>query len=126
MTAVTVEPDHRVGMDSFQYRTFRCGSCGDTERCFAFNPDPRDQLTMRGPTAPESIVPAESIEPESIAPAESIVPAESIEPESIAPAESIVPAASIAPGRSAQGEIQSRMARIADALSMPLARLFNK
>jgi hypothetical protein len=96
-------------MDSFQYRTFRCGSCGDTERCFAFNPDPRDQLTMRGPTAPESIVPAESIEPESIA-----------------PAESIVPAASIAPGRSAQGEIQSRMARIADALSMPLARLFNK
>jgi hypothetical protein len=109
MTAVTVEPDHRVGMDSFQYRTFRCGSCGDTERCFAFNPDPRDQLTMRGPTAPESIVPAESIEPESIA-----------------PAESIVPAASIAPGRSAQGEIQSRMARIADALSMPLARLFNK
>jgi hypothetical protein len=120
MTAVTVEPDHRVGMDSFQYRTFRCGSCGDTERCFAFNPDPRDQLTMRGPTAPESIVPAESIEPESI------VPAASIEPESIAPAESIVPAASIAPGRSAQGEIQSRMARIADALSMPLARLFNK
>jgi hypothetical protein len=38
MFAVTVEPDHRVGMDSFQYRTFRCGSCGDTERHFAFDP----------------------------------------------------------------------------------------
>ena len=106
MSPVTVEPDHRVGMDSFQYRTFRCGSCGDTERCFAFNPNPRDQPTMPGPTAPEPIVP-ELIVPESIVP-EPIVP------------ESIVP------GRSAQSEIQSRMARIADVLSRRLARLVNK
>jgi hypothetical protein len=86
MRAVMVEPDHRVGMDSFQYRTFRCGSCGDTERCFAFDPKRRDQPTMLGPTVSASIV----------------------------------------PGQPAEGGIQSRIARIADALSVPLARLFDK
>jgi hypothetical protein len=86
MHAVMVEPDHRVGMQGFLYRTFRCGSCGDTERCFAFDPEGCDQPIMPGPTVSASIVPSQ-------------------------PAES---------------EIQSRMARIADALSVPLARLFNK
>src|SRR5260370_284533 len=86
MSAVMVEPDHRLGMDSFQYRTFRCVSCGDTERCFAFDPKPRDQPTMPGPAASASIV----------------------------------------PGHPAEGGIQSRMARIADALSVWQGSLTNE
>jgi hypothetical protein len=86
MRAAIVEPDNRVGMHSFQYRTFRCESCGDSERRFAFEPEHHDQSNMPGQTVSASIV----------------------------------------PDQPAEGEIQSRMARIVDALSLPLTRLFNK
>jgi hypothetical protein len=95
MRAVTIEPDHRVDMHSFQYRTYRCGSCGDTERRFVFDPTPRIQPTASGAIVPGPNVPAQ-------------VASDSGE------------------ALSREGETQSRIARIAGALSSPLARLLNK
>jgi len=92
MRAVMIELDHRVDMHSFQYRTYSCGSCGDTERRFVFDPTPHAQPTTPRATAPESSMPAQT--------------ASDLE-------------------RVLSGT-QSKMARIADALSVPLARLLNK
>jgi hypothetical protein len=94
MRAVMIEPDHRVDMHSFQYRTYRCVSCGDTERRFVFDPMPRIQPTT-GTMIPEPNVPAQ-------------VASDSGE------------------ALTREGETQSRIARIAGALSSPLARLLNK
>jgi hypothetical protein len=95
MRAVMIEPDHRVDMHSFQYRTYSCGSCGDTERRFVFDPTPRAEPTTLGPTGPESTLSAQA-------------------------------ASDLGGVLSGEGETQSKMARIADALSVPLAKLFNK
>jgi hypothetical protein len=95
MRAVMIEPDHRVDMHSFQYRTYRCGSCGDTERRFVFDPTPHAQPTTPVATAPES-----SMSPQT--------------------------ASDLGEALSGEGETQSKMARIADALSVPLTRLLNK
>jgi hypothetical protein len=37
MRVVTVEPHHAIDMHGFEYRTFQCVSCGDTERRLAFD-----------------------------------------------------------------------------------------
>jgi hypothetical protein len=34
----TVEPCDEATMSGFEYRTFKCEGCGDTERRFAFDP----------------------------------------------------------------------------------------
>jgi hypothetical protein len=38
MRLTAVEPHHAVTMRGFEYRTFQCESCGDTERRFVFDP----------------------------------------------------------------------------------------
>jgi hypothetical protein len=95
MSAVMIEPDHRVDMHSFQYRTYSCGSCGDTERRFVFDPTPHAHPTTPGARAPESSMPAQT-------------------------------ASDLGEVLSGEGETQSKIARIADALSVSLAKLFNK
>jgi hypothetical protein len=37
MRLTAVEPHHEVAMPGFEYRTFQCESCGDTERRFVFD-----------------------------------------------------------------------------------------
>jgi hypothetical protein len=44
MRLTLVEPHDEVTMHGFEYRTFRCDSCGDTERRFVF--DPRASLDL--------------------------------------------------------------------------------
>jgi hypothetical protein len=44
MRLTAIEPHHEVTMHGFEYRTFQCGSCGDTERRFVF--DPRASLEL--------------------------------------------------------------------------------
>jgi hypothetical protein len=38
MRLTLVEPHDEVARPGFEYRTFRCESCGDTERRFVFDP----------------------------------------------------------------------------------------
>ena len=44
MHLLKVEPHDKITMLGFEYRTFRCESCGDTERRFVF--DPRTSLDL--------------------------------------------------------------------------------
>jgi hypothetical protein len=44
MRLTLVEPHDEVTRPGFEYRTFRCESCGDTERRFVF--DPRAALDL--------------------------------------------------------------------------------
>jgi hypothetical protein len=37
MRLATVEPYDEAAMSGFEYRTFKCEGCGDTERRFAFD-----------------------------------------------------------------------------------------
>jgi hypothetical protein len=38
MRLMRVEPHEEVAMHGFEYRTFRCEACGETERRFVFDP----------------------------------------------------------------------------------------
>jgi hypothetical protein len=44
MRLTLVEPHDEASMRGFEYRTFRCQRCGDTERRFVF--DPRASLDL--------------------------------------------------------------------------------
>jgi hypothetical protein len=44
MRLALVEPHNEATMRGFEYRTFLCESCGDTERRFVF--DPRTSLDL--------------------------------------------------------------------------------
>jgi hypothetical protein len=44
MRLTAIEPHHEATMHGFEYRTFQCGRCGDTERRFVF--DPRAALEL--------------------------------------------------------------------------------
>jgi hypothetical protein len=44
MRLATVEPHDEAAMSGFEYRTFKCEGCGDTERRFA--------LDLRAPLGP--------------------------------------------------------------------------
>jgi hypothetical protein len=48
MRLTLVEPHDVLATPGFEYRTFRCESCGDTERRFVFDPRASLDLTALG------------------------------------------------------------------------------
>jgi hypothetical protein len=50
MRLTMVEPHDAVARPGFEYRTFQCESCGDTERRFVFDARASVDLTAIGPT----------------------------------------------------------------------------
>ena len=50
MRLTLVEPHDEVTRPGFEYRTFRCESCGDTERRFVFDPRAALDLAAVGTT----------------------------------------------------------------------------
>jgi hypothetical protein len=50
MRLTMVEPHDAVARPGFEYRTFQCESCGDTERRFVFDARASVDLAAIGPT----------------------------------------------------------------------------
>jgi hypothetical protein len=48
MRLTLVEPHDALAKPGFEYRTFRCESCGDTERRFVFDPRASVDMTAIG------------------------------------------------------------------------------
>jgi hypothetical protein len=48
MRLTLVEPHDEITMRGFEFRTFRCESCGDTERRFVFDPQASVDLVSLG------------------------------------------------------------------------------
>ena len=48
MRLTLVEPHDEITMRGFEFRTFRCESCGDTERRFVFDPQASGDLVSLG------------------------------------------------------------------------------